>query len=224
MAFVQAVSNQLGGVSTITVTLTTTVGNLLIVGSGDGGNTSHSYADDKGNTYTLLGGTPVSTTTKGFKLFGARAPVTTGGSTVVTATLPGSEYPWLVVAEYSGVDTSVLDAIGTGFSDLTNTTSHTGASVTSITTGADIVCINTIDLQGGAVETVTPGNSFVVPSGGSKLDSGIGVIGFLAHRLNQAIGAYTGAFTTGNSDQAASLAFALKPAAVSDTLMAQICL
>jgi len=166
--FVQAQSNEVATGATVTVTITTTAGNLLVAvaraGTGASGQTV-TITDSTGgsNTWTQTASGYVSTSSS--NNMGMFYSVTAAGVTSVTASWTGaiSGIEDIVVLEFtnpSGGQAGVQDAS-------VNSTVATGVSITSgslTTNNANDVLV--FDAGAASSEiTWTPGSGFTIPAG-----------------------------------------------------------
>lgn len=208
MAFVQAINAQGLGVTSVTTSaITTTAGNLLAAGCGEGTGQTVSISDSKSNSWTAHADNPVGD----FHVAGWYAQnISGGGSHTFTFTPSASGYPSGVVFEYSGRATaSALDVQSSG--STTAQTSHNGPDLTTTVAGCDLFAFNTN--SSGSNQTQTAGTGWTKPTNGGNPDGVNGTASFGEHRDNVSTGTYSADFTTDDSVNMNIVAFAFKAAA-----------
>lgn len=218
MAFVQAISaNAVGASSVTTAGITTNAGSFIPVGLST--DTSHTISgtlisDSKANSYTAQLG-PINSGTgsvaRGYLYWNNGG--TRGASHTFTASVNTTGSPTVHAAEFSGRATSTpIDASQSGNDGASGVTSHTGPSIVTTTAGDDIWSFHAEDLASGT-QGYTAGTNWTIPANGTQPNASNYSTSFQQYQQNKAAATYPDTWTTTAASQNASLIIAIKAAA-----------
>lgn len=218
MAFVQAISaNAVGASSVTTAGITTNAGSFIPVGLST--DTSHTISgtlisDSKANSYTAQLG-PINSGTgsvaRGYLYWNNGG--TRGASHTFTAAINTTGSPSVQVAEFSGRATSTpIDASQSGNDGASGVTSHTGPSIVTTTAGDDIWSFHAEDLASGT-QGYTAGTNWTIPANGTQPNASNYSTSFQQYQQNKAASTYADTWTTTAASQNAALIIAIAAAA-----------
>ncbi len=217
-AHVQTAFHDANPVSTISVTLTLTAANAVIVtliSGGVGLGSLSGLAQTAGDTLTLAGSLDNSGTYQAQYINYSVA----GGSTTFTFTWTGATYMSLYAEEVSGLMAAGADQVASTVSAVSTTLS---SGTTATLSQADEFALATWNLDGsGSTSLTSVSNSFTVPANGSQLSTAV-PRALLAYKVVSATTAVETTATLGDASTWTGLIVTYKAAATAPANSAQI--
>lgn len=205
------------GVTSATVTLTTTTGNLLVAGSAinlTGRFTS--VTDNKSNTFNQNSSSPLTFSAVREVRQHYAENITGGASHITTLTLSAGTDVTFYVSEFSGVATS---------SSFDKAAAQAQVAVTSLTTGATATRTQAAELLVAVCSgtesvnwvSLTAGSGFTIPTNGKVTSNGVQPPSGVEYQIVAATGTDAGTFTTGASDSTGTIIGTFKGAGAAAT-------
>lgn len=201
------------GVTTATVTLTTTSGNFISAGSAinlTGRFTS--VADNKSNTYTQNASSPLTFSSVREVRHHYALNITGGASHTVTLTMTAGTDCTFYVSEFSGIATASAFDKSAAQAQVAVTALSSG--VTATRTQADEVLIGVCSgTESVNWVSVTAGASFAIPTNGSVTSNAVQPPSAVEYQIVSSTGTTAATFTTGASDSTGTIIGTFKAAA-----------